>query len=57
MENQCISDGLVEKENLLRGEEDETKIEADDKLMSNSSTPENNTPELPPIASLIANKN
>ena len=55
MENQCISDGLVEKDNLLRGEEDETKIEADDKLMSNSSTPENNTPELPPIASLIAN--
>jgi len=34
MKNRCISDGLVKKENLLIGEEDETKADANDKLMS-----------------------
>ena len=36
MKNRYISDGLVKNENLLIGEEDETKVDAEDKLLSNS---------------------
>jgi len=41
MENGCISDGLVKKENLFRGEEDETKsgAPAEKKTLSSVVTP------------------